>query len=576
MSSTQPARLILSSALAACLLWGSSPLSRAFAQQKPKDEPKQEPPPISDQLPKRELSGKERKQREKAIRKELQPQFKSWLDSDVLYIISQEEREAFFELNTDEEREQFIEQFWLRRDPTPDTIENEFKEEHYRRIAYANERFASGKPGWRTDRGRIYIAWGPPDEIESHPSGGTYFREWEEGGGQTSTFPFERWRYRYLEGENLGQEIILEFVDPTMSGEYRLTIDPTEKDALLVVPNAGLTFLEEMGMASKAQRFDRPGRRPVTIAELSGNPAAAGGAQFDDFERLSKVAAIFKPPPVKYADLDAIVTTRISYNLLPFEMRSDFIRITDETILVPITIAIKKKDVTFKFDNGIHRSTVNILGRVTTMTGRIVQTFEDVISLDVPPSLFEQTLEQPSVYQKALPLRPGLYKLHLALKDVNSGNLGTLETRLVVPRFEDEQLAHSSLILADRIERVATRNVGSGQFVIGDTKVRPVVGEVFSSTHRMGIYLQVYNLSVSEQTHKPDVVIEYSILKGDQAVFNYTETTDQLARAGQQITLEKVLPLGSFEPGEYKLDVKVTDRLRQQTISPSASFRVTR
>ncbi|MGH9788841.1 MAG: GWxTD domain-containing protein, partial [Candidatus Acidiferrales bacterium] len=368
MRSTQSARFIVSSVLAASLLWGNGLLPGAFAQQKPKEEP-----PLSDQLPKRELSNKERKQREKALRKELQSHFKSWLDNDVLYIITQEEKEAFFELNTDEEREQFIEQFWLRRDPTPDTVENEFKEEHYRRIAYANERFASGKPGWRTDRGRIYIAWGPPDEIESHPSGGTYFREWDEGGGQTSTFPFERWRYRYLEGEGLGQEIILEFVDPTMSGEYRLTIDPTEKDALLFVPNSGLTFLEEMGMASKDQRFDRPGRRPLTIRELGGDPVQASKAQFDDFERLSKYAAIFKPPPVKYADLEALVTTRVSFNLLPFEMRTDFLRITDETILVPITIAIKKKDVTFKFDNGIHRSTVNVFGRVTTMTGRIVQ-----------------------------------------------------------------------------------------------------------------------------------------------------------------------------------------------------------
>jgi len=576
MKSMPSARFVLASSLTAALLWGNGLALGAFAQQKPKEEPQQEPAPISDQLPKRELSEKERKKRSKQLEKELQSHFKKWLNEDVLYIITDEEKEAFLHFGTDEEREQFIEQFWLRRDPTPDTVENEFKEEHYRRIAYANERFASGKPGWRTDRGRIYVAWGPPDEIETHPSGGSYLRPWEEGGGTTSTFPFEIWRYRYLEGEGLGQEIILEFVDPTMSGEYRLTIDPTEKDALLLVPNAGLTFLEEMGMANKAQRFDRPGRRPVTIQELSGNPVASSRAQFDDFEKLSKYAAILKPPPVKYADLDEIVRTRISFNLLPFEMRTDFLRITDETILVPITIAVKKKDVTFKFDNGIHRSTVNVFGRITTMTGRIVQTFEDVISLDVPPSLFEQTLEQPSVYQKALPLRPGLYKLNIVLKDLNSGNVGTLETRLAVPRFDEEQLAHSSLILADRIERVATKNVGSGQFVIGDTKVRPMVGEAFSPTDKMGIYLQVYNLSVNEETHKPDVLIEYAILKGDQAVFNYTETSEQLARAGQQITLEKILPLGNFEPGEYKLDIKVTDRVRQQTISPSASFRVVR
>jgi GWxTD domain-containing protein len=114
-----------------------------------------------------------------------------WLDEDVAYIITSEERSAFKHLKTDEEREQFIESFWLRRDPTPDTIDNEYKDDHFQRIAYANEHFASGIPGWKTDRGRIYIMYGKPDEIESHPSGGTYDRPIEEGGGTTSTFPFE-------------------------------------------------------------------------------------------------------------------------------------------------------------------------------------------------------------------------------------------------------------------------------------------------------------------------------------------------------------------------------------------------
>src|SRR5256712_2605529 len=152
---------------------------------------------------------------------------RKWLDEDVAYIITNEERSAFKALKTDEEREQFIEQFWLRRDPTPDTVDNEFKEEHYARIADANERFASGIPGWKTDRGRIYIIWGKPDEIESHPSGGTYDRPIEEGGGTTSTFPFEVWRYRYIEG--IGNEGLLEFADPSMPGEYVLTIDLNDK-----------------------------------------------------------------------------------------------------------------------------------------------------------------------------------------------------------------------------------------------------------------------------------------------------------------------------------------------------------
>ena len=172
----------------------------------------------------------------------------------MAYIITDEERAAFKRLQTDEEREQFIEKFWLRRDPTPDTVENEFKEEHYRRIAYANEHYASGIPGWKTDRGRIYIIYGPPDEIEDHSSGGIYERPPEEGGGETSTFPFQQWRYRYIEG--IGNNVIIEFVDPTMSGEYHMTMDPSEKDALLYVPGAGLTLMEQMGLSDKTQRFN--------------------------------------------------------------------------------------------------------------------------------------------------------------------------------------------------------------------------------------------------------------------------------------------------------------------------------
>ena len=153
--------------------------------------------------------------------------YKKWLDEDVRWIITDEERTAFKQLSNDEERDQFIEAFWQRRDPTPDTIENEFKEEHYRRMAYANEHFAAGIPGWKTDRGRIYIMYGPADEIESHPSGGSYERPMEEGGGETSTYPFEDWRYRYLEG--IGQEVIIEFVDTCMCGDYHMTMDRSRK-----------------------------------------------------------------------------------------------------------------------------------------------------------------------------------------------------------------------------------------------------------------------------------------------------------------------------------------------------------
>jgi TonB family protein len=135
--------------------------------------------------------------------------YDKWLNEDVVYIISDAERGAFLKLTTDEEREHFIEQFWQRRNPTPGAHENPFKEEHYRRIAYANEHFATGVPGWKTDRGHVYIIYGPPDEIESHPIA-----------GQGTTVPREEWLYRHI--ERVGNDIVFRFTDPLLNGEYRL------------------------------------------------------------------------------------------------------------------------------------------------------------------------------------------------------------------------------------------------------------------------------------------------------------------------------------------------------------------
>src|SRR5882757_9808518 len=408
------------------------------------------------------------KAQKKKIRKtlkELDTPYKQWLNEDVVYIISPEERNAFGQLATNEEREQFIEQFWLRRSSNPDLPDNEFKEEHYRRIAYANEHYASGIPGWKTDRGRMYIVWGPPDEIESHPTGGTYDRPMEEGGGSTSTYPWETWRWRYL--ESMGENVIMEFVDPTGSGEYHLTMDPSEKDALLHVPGAGLSQLEQMGMASKTDRFTRSDGM-TTPRSLGGTPSS-----MDEFNRLDQYAKAFKPPEVKYKDLEAIVTARIVRDQMKFTWGTDFMKVTNDTVLVPVTVQVPNNQLSFDNKEGVHSATLNVFGRVSSLTGRVVQTFEDPVSRDFPDSLFQQSVKLQSIYQKAIPLRPGLYRLDIVIKDVKSGNVGVINTRLQVPRFEDDKLETSSLILADQIEHVPAKQIGAGQFVLGSSKVRP-------------------------------------------------------------------------------------------------------
>src|ERR1700740_3294531 len=522
------------------------------------DAPDPKAPPVPQKL------DKEQKRKMKKTLKELEPPYKQWLNEDVVYIISPEERQAFLQLDTNEEREQFIEQFWLRRSSNPDLPDNDFKEEHYRRIAYANEHFASGIPGWRTDRGRMYIMWGPAHEIESHCTGGTYDRPMDEGGGSTTTYPWETWRYRYMEG--IGENVIWEFVDPSGSGEYHLTMDPSEKDALLHVPGAGLSLLESMGMASKADRFTR--------SDGTTLPTTLGGqtANMNEFNRLEQYSKAFRPPAVKYKDLEALVTARIVRDQVHFTYRTDYLKVTNDTVLVPVTIQIPNNQLSFESKDGVHSATMNIFARVSTLTGRVVQTFEDPVSRDFPDSLFQRSVKLQSIYQKAVPLRPGLYRLDIFIKDVKSGNFGVINTRLQVPRYDDDTLEASSLILADQLEHVPAKQIGTGQFVLGSSKVRPKLDGEFPSNEKLGIYMQVYNLKPDDKTHKSNATFQYTVKKGNEQVMQFKETSAEMKTTGEQETIERLLPLATLAPGKYSLEVIATDTLSNKTVSKSADF----
>ena len=515
------------------------------------------------------MTEKQRKQKEARLKKELETPWKKWQNEDVAYIITDEERKAFKQFQTDEEREQFVESFWLRRDPTPDTIENEYKEEHYRRIAYANEHYASGIPGWKADRGRIYITFGPADEIESHPSGGSYQRPAAEGGGTTSTYPFEDWRYRYIEG--IGNDVMIEFVDPTMTGEYRMTMDPSEKDALLYVPNAGLTLSEQMGLSTKTACFQH------TDGTRLGTPLGGTPASMNQFNRLEQFAKLQKAPPIKFKDLEAVVNSRIAFNILPMLVRIDYVRVTETSVLANITVQFENKDLQFQAKEGLQKSVINMLGRITTMTRRPVTNFEKALEINIAPEMLTRITNQRSIYQQSVPLAPGRYRLNVVAKDVIGGNLNNYEVALDVPHFDEEKLASSSLILADTIEKLPTKSIGGGMFAIGDTKVRPRLGDRFSRNEKMGIYFQVYNFLPDEKTQKPAGDIAYEITKvgATEKVLEFSEEVSKIPNASaSQVTIEKLLPLKDLAPGTYTLRVKATDRKGTQSLQRQTNFTV--
>jgi GWxTD domain-containing protein len=511
-----------------------------------------------------------------AVREKLGGVYKKWLDEDVRWIITDEELSAFKKLSNNAERDQFIEMFWQRRDPTPDTAENEYKEEHYRRIAYANEHFAAGMPGWRTDRGRIYIMYGKPDSIDAHPMGGPYQRPAEEGGGQTETYPFEVWRYRYLEG--IGQEIEIEFVDDCNCGAYEMTMDRSKKDALLHVPNAGLTDMEAMGMANKADRF-----RGV---ESLGQGFFNSNLNTKEFDRLETFAKLNRAPDVKYnqAMASEIVSHKYRANPLPFDVRVDFVKLTSDTVLVPITLQVPLKELTWSNKDGVQRSVISVYGQLTTLSGKIVQTFDETLHKDIPADLFEKEVSNTSLFWKALPMRPGLYRLDVVVKDVNGVKVGVFSRSYTVPDYSnDEKLASSTLILADKLETVPAPEIGTGNFVIGQNKVRPRVepsdGKTpasFKKDEKLNVWMQVYNLAIDEKTKRPSATVEYHIVNTatNQPVLDLTQTTAQMGNVGEQVTLAQTVPLSKLGPGVYQVTVKVNDQVSKQVISPTAKFAV--
>jgi GWxTD domain-containing protein len=495
--------------------------------------------------------------------------YSEWTSKDVEYIITGDEKKAYKALKTDEERENFIENFWRRRDPEPDTEENEYREEYYERIAYANEHYASGIPGWKTDRGRIYITFGKPDSVESHPSGGSYDRPSYEGGGSTTTYPFETWFYRHL--DNVGDGIEIEFVDPTGTGEYRIARSPNEKDALLNVPGAGLTTAESLGLGNKGDR----------ISGISAAGYNYGREQDSPFRRLEIITALSRPPSVKFSDLQTSLTDSavIDNNPLDFDMRVDFFRQSDDRVVTAFTVQASNKELSFEQSGGLQTARMNIFGRVMAVSGKRSGIFEDSVTTSATAQELIEAKDRKSVYQKAIALTPGTYKVDVVVRDVGTGNRGIRSLGFTVPRYDENKLSTSTLILASTLRSTTERDIG-GSFVIGTAKVIPNLSGVYKKGQDVGLYLQVYNTGIDQTTLRPAVDVVYVLTKDGKEILNQAENWEGLSDSGQRLTLARMIPTTSLAAGDYELKIKIKDRVpnsngKIQTLEPSAKFTVT-
>jgi len=501
-------------------------------------------------------------QQPRKVKQELKKAYVEWIN-DVDLILTQSERDAWKKLATDDEREQFIKIVWDSRDPNPDTEENEFKEQFYERVAYANEHFTSGKAGRLTDRGRIYIKFGKPDEIESHPAGGSYQRQPWEGGGSTSTYPFERWFYRNIPNVRSGVE--LEFVDPTGTGEYRLARNPDEKDALINVPGAGLTFAELAGLAQQSDR----------TANLGGfGRVNYTRAQDSPFEVMDLLNSLERDQPLERNLLGTATTTPVvDDNAISFETQLNYFRQSDNRVLTVLTVQTDNDQLSFTDNGGLETAYLNIFGWITSVANRRAGKFEDSVTTSATAEELSTTRTRKSAYARTFILEPGRYKVDVIVRDTKSGAAGMRQVGFVVPEYPAHRLSASSIVLAAKLENMES-GAAVGPFVIGTTKVIPNLSGTFHRNEPVGVYLQIYNAAIDQTTLRPAANAEYVLLKNGKEIAKQTEDWRQINDAGQRLTLSHLIDSRTLEPGEYQIQVRIRDGVSGEMITPSATFTI--
>ncbi len=322
-----------------------------------------------------------------------------WLNEDAVFIITPEERCAFLHLNTDEQRNQFIAQFWNRRSSNPDSPNNDFKAEHYRRIAFANEKYGGEMAGWKTDRGRLYIVFGPPDSIEVHKAAEKTDKPRSEG-PEAYRFPTEEWHYRYVRGA--GEDVDIEFRDSSGTGNYRLVLPETSDSLAHVEPHRSNGILAQLAAAQSAEKTEIH-ERPVATSRLP------------------------------FKDLEAIVVAQLVRDQVRFRHRFEFLPTTHATTLARLHVALSQEGHS-QDANGTPAASYALFVRVSEPSGRVAETAE----LTAGGSAHDGEGQPPGLNVPIdIPLAPGIYQLAIVAENFYTGDVGVVRANFAVSAYDD-------------------------------------------------------------------------------------------------------------------------------------------
>jgi GWxTD domain-containing protein len=463
--------------------------------------------------------------------------YRVWLEDEVFYIITPREKSVFLALTTDRERDLFIEAFWKHRDPTPGTDANEFKVEHYRRLEYANKRFRGyGKPGWKTDRGKIYVLLGEPMSRR-------------EFNGQETYYAAQIWSYQGIHGFGLPEAFNLLFFQKNGGGDFILynpgihgpwDLIPSYKGTVGDYDSAlYLIDLVEPELAQAAISLI-PGETVLSFPSLS----SAEMLHNIDLYAVKKVEDKYAQ---KFAEFKDVVDVEYSTNYIDSSALVKVFR--DRLGTAWVHVALEPSALSMGEHEGRVYTSLDFNGILTDETGRTVYQFEKTIPFQLTGEQYARLRQRPMDFVKAFPVVPGKYRFSVILKNTVSKEFTSAETTIEVPDNRD-RLEMSGLLLAFNAQPEPAAR-GIKPFVFGNVRFYGQPGNSFIASDALHVYFQLLH---APKDLTAGASVKYVILKDGQ---EQVASVQSLSKYGGGPDISETFPLTGFGPGYYALEVRL-------------------
>ncbi len=490
----------------------------------------------------------------------LPSRYGQWLDKDAAYLIGPREKEVFLALKTDRERDLFIEAFWKQRDPTPGTERNEFREEHYRRLAHADQRFGRTgiKPGWKTDRGKIYIILGPPRQDLVYDA-------------KSEVVPVEVWFYQGLSGPGLPDGFSCVFYRPDPASDYELYSPAADGPAKLLRSTANLDPADVEAAYSRLLKIE-PAVAQVSLSLISGEEGPSRGTSLASQVLLDNIPLV----PQRRVDADYAArflkfkdVVEVEYSVNGIDNRALVDVIPDPSGIAFVHYAIEPARLSVEPEGERFTTTLEINGQVTDKEGRVVFQFDRKTPVSLSREQASRMGSRPISLQGLFPLAEGTYDLTLILKNHTSKEFTTVEGSLTVPA-PARGLGAGPLILGygARSEQGAAGELRA--FRLGGLQVFVSPLQVFAPSETLQAVLGVVGTGAGAAeggSARFDIIGPDGKMAGSKSV--------PLGGEAERGRVSAAFPLGGLPFGDYKLEATVLDRSGGAIVTRSASFGLT-